>query len=234
MAVITISRMFGSGGDEIAFRAADALGYRFFNKQMMEQAARNVSIKAQDLIDLSEDNYRIQNFIGRLLTGTAAEPAMEWGSDLNAAERCPEEEKALALVHKVIWSAYQMGGMVIVGRGGQMILRDQPDVLHVRIEAPLEQRVARISQRIQDIMHTVESDAVYKARMQAIEIIQERDESSAAYIRRFYGRDWSDPTLYHAVLNMGKITTQQAVQAIIDMVQNKELEPSRRKTYIYA
>jgi hypothetical protein len=40
MAVITISRQFGSGGDEIAHCVASALGYDLINKEQIVEAAR--------------------------------------------------------------------------------------------------------------------------------------------------------------------------------------------------
>ena len=42
MAVITISRQYGSGGDEIAARVCDILGYTYFYKNLMVKVATEV------------------------------------------------------------------------------------------------------------------------------------------------------------------------------------------------
>jgi cytidylate kinase len=39
MAVITISRQIGSGGEEIAQQVCEALRYRYFDKQLLIEAA---------------------------------------------------------------------------------------------------------------------------------------------------------------------------------------------------
>ena len=57
MAVITISRQYGSGGDEIADRVGETLGYPHFDKSMITKAAsetRNTGT-ANRMGDLSKD-----------------------------------------------------------------------------------------------------------------------------------------------------------------------------------
>jgi cytidylate kinase len=89
-----------------------------------------------------------------------------------------------------------------VGRGGQVVLADKPGVLHVRIVAPLEERVARLQAREQ------------LTPPQARHWIAERDSASAEYLRVFFHTDVEDPTLYHLVLNTGKFSIERCVAYI--------------------
>ena len=50
--------------------------------------------------------------------------------------------------------------------------------------------------------------------------------SSADYIKRYFNTDWSDPQLYHLVLNLGKLTVEQAVQIILAAVHSLETQPA--------
>jgi CMP/dCMP kinase len=52
-------------------------------------------------------------------------------------------------VRGVIESAASIGNVVIIGRAAQFVLANRPDVLHVRIIAPLEQRIAYVAHREQ-------------------------------------------------------------------------------------
>jgi cytidylate kinase len=134
---------------------------------------------------------------------------------LTAEDQLYNEASALALVQKAIKEAYQYGNMLIIGRGGQMILRDYLGVLHIRIEAPLEYRIQRVNSRLKE-----EQQAYYpqiEIRRAAQDLIAERDADSASYIRRFYAADWDNPFLYHAVLNTAKLSTDQAARIIVDM-----------------
>jgi len=220
VAVITISKEFGSGGNEIAYRGSEALGYRFFDKRMIIEAAKGANLRERDLVDLSEDNYRIRSFLGRLLSGTVFETSgedLEEGEPVNhqqqmARSRC--EEKALGLVQRAIKRAYEIGDTVIVGRGGQVVLRGKPNALHVRIAAPLEPRVQRVMNQLRALSHSMEPDAEFRQRAQAYELIQERDSASAAYLSCYYNCDWSDPGLYHMIINTAEVSILQAVEMI--------------------
>ena len=59
MAVVTISRQFGSGGDEIADRVCKLLGYHYFDKALMRRIATEASLSPTEIVDFSEDNYKI-------------------------------------------------------------------------------------------------------------------------------------------------------------------------------
>ena len=67
MAVITISREVGSGGDQIARRLCELLGYRYFDKTLMAQVAKEQGVSDTEVVDFSEDSYRVRGFIDALL-----------------------------------------------------------------------------------------------------------------------------------------------------------------------
>ncbi len=224
MATITISRQFGSGGDEIARMVADMLNYRMFDKWMILNAAKESGLSDQEIIDFSEDNYRVRGFLERLFARTApisiTYGVIEEPYSVHLLEQELSEETALRLVQKAVQSAHAQGNVVIVGRGGQVILQNEPNTLHVRIEAPLEDRILRVKQQIREQNHRGFADI--QPRRQAQNLIEERDAASADYIKRFYEANWADPMLYHMVLNTGKLSLEQAAHLIVQAV--KELE----------
>ncbi len=208
MAVITISRRFGSGGDEIARRVCELLGYRYFDKELMAQVAADLGLAADEIWDLSEDTHEIRGFLDRLLrtprkiTHIEAIPEDRPGSVIEIVARL-DEAQSMALVQSAIQAAYRAGNVVIVGRGGQALLKNQPDVLHVRVEAPLEARVERLCQRANYSLGGASEAAV------------KRDRTSADYLKRFYQIDWADPLLYDLVINTGRLGLEAAAQLIV-------------------
>ncbi|MCE1255482.1 MAG: cytidylate kinase-like family protein, partial [Anaerolineae bacterium] len=66
MTVITVSRQFGSGGDEIVNNVCQKTGYHQFGKFQISQAAFEAGLSSPESIDYSEDNYKVKNFIERL------------------------------------------------------------------------------------------------------------------------------------------------------------------------
>lgn len=223
MTVITISRQFGSGGDDIALNLCKELGYQFFDKNMVLEAAKTSGLSSQEIVDYSEDNYKVRSFLDRLFGNTPILPyAGIWPDDLAVMYGLEElklsENDSLHLVQQAIQMAYQVGNMVIVGRGGQILLKDHPGVLHLRIIAPLQDRIQRVQKKLEEV----------KSPGRAADIIQQRDLASAEYIKRFYHQDLADPLLYHLVINMGKLSIDQVVQRILDLVLS--FEPNKEQT----
>ena len=222
MAIITISRQYASGGDEVADRVGEALGYPHFDKRMITQAAAEAGISESEVFDYSEDSHKVRSFMDRLFNRSvmmAAGYMLESGGfSVYDLDMPLGEDVMLSLVQKAIRSAYQIGNMVIVGRGSQVILQGKPKAVHIRIEAPMEYRIQCLKEKIKQSRQLFQADL--EARRDAQDIILDRDAASADYIKRHYNRDWNDALLYHLVLNMGRISTERATQVIVDLVKD--------------
>ncbi len=212
MAVITISRQFGSGGDEIAEQVGQILQYRIFDKELIARATLESGISDQEVMDYSEANYKVKGFFDRLFgLSRSVGDVRVWKEDtqgVRTTEAVPlTEENALALVQKAIKAACEEGDIIVVGLGGQALLQGCPNVLHVRIEAPLEDRLQRVR-------------AQFKLkRRPASEMVEARDEASSEYVRTFYKVNWSDPHLYHLVINTGKLGLEASARLIAEAVR---------------
>jgi cytidylate kinase len=212
MAVITISREVGSGGEEIARRICDTLKYRYFDKQLMIDAAAGVGLAKDHVVDYSEDRYQVQNVLARLFRSgprpiktIPVEQTDEAGNVTMTAETI-NEAQYVGLIKNAILAAYEAGDMVIMGRGGQALLQDKANVLHVRVIAPARTRIARLQQD-----GTISAD-------EAQQKIIRKDRATSEYLARFFGIRWDDPSLYHLVVNTGKLGIEGAVQVIVDAV----------------
>lgn len=233
MAVITISRQYGSGGDEIATRLCEVLRYRYFDKRLMTQVATEAGLSPSEVTDFSEDNYKVHSFLERLFGRHSLHTFIQSGSlpggietrnnlfvpgmglfpnEVPARPRFveveePDEMTNLTFIQAVIRAAYKHGNMVIVGRGGQALLRDKADVLHIRLVASLDARVQRL--------HTQENYSLGGAQ----DYVVKRDRASAEYLRRFYDLDWADPVLYDLVINTTRLDLEAATQLVIKALE---------------
>jgi cytidylate kinase len=219
MAVITISRQYGCNGDEIASRACAELGYRTFDKRLMAQVASEMGLSEGEIIDFSEANYRVRGFLERLFGRRGARTVAEtgtWTQDTSGTRAVQveqlDEEWCVRMVRTTIQAAYEQGNVVIVGRGGQAILQDKPGVLHVRLHAPLDARITRVR------YHETTGMAPEFQQRAAQEIVRERDRATAEYLRRFHDIDWTDPHLYHLVLDTTKWGVESAARLIVQAV----------------
>ncbi len=102
-----------------------------------------------------------------------------------------------------------------MGRGGQVLLRDYPTALHIQIVAPR-------SYRLQVIMERYGLD-----RRAAQHRLRASDRARFDYLRRYHDADWLDPTLYHLVLNTGRLAVETAADLIVAAERAQEAETER-------
>ena len=189
MAVITISRQMGSNGCQIAEEVARCLDYRVVWREVINEAALRAGVPEVALATIDELD----------LLGLRP-PAKARRAYHDAVEEIMKEMAAA-------------GDVVIVGRAGQVILRDWGDVLHVRLFAPLELRVERIA-----IQHNLSLEA---ARMQ----VEASDAARARYLKRYYHVKWEDAELYGLILNTAYWSTSAAAKVICEAVAQREKAP---------
>lgn len=202
MPTITISRQFGSHGDTVAQLLCDRLDYRYFDKNLMMGLAVQAGLSMQTVIDLSEEQHRARTLVERLFSSFTA-PMGDPGTWAAASNADAQQQLTMAKINHLIRAAYAESNVVIIGRGGQVILQDMPDVLHVRLIAPLELRIQRHQER--------SGLTPAAAREQVIK----RDQSSADYVMHYFKIDSADPSLYDLILNTAKVTPAVAADMII-------------------
>lgn len=191
MAAITISRELGSLGSQIAQHVADHLGYRAVWRKIINEAARRSGAPEVALAEIDE--------LGLL----GVRPSY----------------KASCIYHQAVGQILEElaneGDVVIVGRAGQVILHGRPDVLHVRVTAPLELRIERI----------VAADGISREAARAR--VEDSDRNRSRHLRRHYHVDWSDPTLYDLVLNTERLTVPAATALIAEALSHIPQPPPR-------
>jgi peroxiredoxin len=198
--VITFSRQTGSGGDEIAQHVSQMLGWSYVDKALVVDVGRSLGYHEEDIVDFHEDTYRVQSFVDKLML--RRKPAKVTVADDSHVIKTLDEEKCLCTIQTVINNLAGRGNTVIVGRGGQAILRHKVGVLNVRVIAPQAVRVQRIMKSM-----GVNQEA-------ALKIIAENDRAGSEYLRRFYDIDWDDPANYDVVINTAKLDLSTAALMI--------------------
>ena len=201
MAVISISRQVGAGGHEVAELVSKKLGYRFFDRELMRRLGIEGGITKGEVVDLTAERHHTGGASGERMFGVMQANPLAYGA--YEASGTGAEDRSAEMVSKIMLFAYEHGNIVVEGRGSQGVLRDKPGVLHVRFVAPVEQRIEYLKKR--DNIGTDE------ARKRA----KEADAAQVDYIRRYFGADINDPTLYHLIINTGKITQAVVAELII-------------------
>ena len=195
MAVITISRESGSGGKEIANLLSEKLNYKILTKDVMIELAAQLEASSQ-----AQELPVESSVLDELIDGIA--PARQ---QVKKQATAFDFEKPLTIrqVRDLVLAAYQHDNMIIIGRGSQVILANKPDVLHVRVIAPVEKRTAvRVAR---------EGLSLKEAQKK----LMDADKAHVDFVKNFFDVDNRDPLLYDLVINTGKISIEAGAELIL-------------------
>jgi cytidylate kinase len=230
MSLVTIGGVTGSGGRQLGQLVAERLRADYVDRLILTSAAKQVGATVEALHQREQRpptaGERISRLIQRVLersamSGAGGDPYFGPGAVAfltQEYEDLPqptitkghelEDEKYIAGLREVFKNVAASGNVVMVGRGGTIILKDMPGTLRIGVVAHMEDRIARIMER----------ERVDKA--EAKKIIAHRDRARAYYFKRFFGVDNSEDThLYHMSINTSEVSSEYATEMVVAAAQ---------------
>jgi len=221
MTIVTISRQLGSGGNEIAADVAEALGLRFIDREIINRAAHEVGVPkialremeyegqrtlVEQVLDILRQMPPIPNPPDTAQREAATPLSAHFGGIFSPTLRpmSTAMDDYVRMVGMVIHDLAREGGVIIVGRGSQVLLKDHPAALHVQIIAPFWHRVKTL----------IEREGL--ERRVALSRVRASDRARADYLRRYHSVNWLDPELYDLVINTAKVPLEVAVGLIVE------------------
>src|SRR5687767_2372903 len=144
MPIVTVSRMYGSGGSEVAARIASALGWSLLDNALVDEVAQRLGVTREEV---SAREERVPSLAERL-ADTMALGTGEFMTPVPDVALPPSEERIVEVTRRVVEEAAAHGPVVVVGRGAQALLAARADALHVLCVAPRPALVARVMQRM--------------------------------------------------------------------------------------
>lgn len=204
MAVITISRQFGSGGKTVGRQVADALGYTFADEDIVQKIAELAKVSPGWVESVEKE---AGGRLSRLVSKMVSKPLVE--RILKDERGYIDEEIYIDYLVVLISQMADEGNVVILGRGSQYILNDLPDSYHILLINNFENRVKFMMER-------------YKlSEPKATQVVKSEDKRRINLYRKIGKQDYDQPELYHLVINMARVELDEAVQMITNMVKKE-------------
>ena len=203
MATITISRQFGAGGWTLAENLQARLGYGCINEDMIKEAASHLNVSEGQISYFEKDGAsKLMRFIDKMVNSNFID------RHLSDSYGYVNEKRYVDVIRKIITEIYEKGNMIIVGRGGQFILKDSKDAFHILLVSPLASRIEFMMER-------------YKVSMsEAEKSIRQRDQIRDRFLGFFTETgDADNPIHYDMVLNMDRLTLESATSLIVNLIQ---------------
>lgn len=196
--IITIGRQHGSNGHLIARGLAEELGYRCFDKEIVDHAAETSNFNKAILA--SYDEKRISPYI-------ASSPHY-----MGMGEGFRLSTQIAAAQFDAIRSLAAEGNCIFVGRCADYVLRQREDLLRVFIMAPLDFRIRTMMER----RNLTEE--------QAKKLVKEVDKDRSSYYRYYTDQGWGEIDNLDLCINSARTGVEGAVKAICGVVRAMEKE----------
>lgn len=205
MPVITIARQFGAGGKTLGTMVAEKLGYTLIDEQIVEMVALEADVSPEWVDSIAQEAgsegivKRLIKKVGPFRTGYVESAVEERPGYING-------DLYISLLHKILPVLAEQDNVVIIGRGGQFILADHPDIYHILM-------IANIENRIKFMMEHYNID-----RKNAQLVIEKQNKRRINLYLNFGRTDYEQPEHYHMVLNMNFMRLDDAVQLVCQLV----------------
>ena len=203
--IITVSRQFGSGGRIIAKDVADKLGWKFYDREIIEKIAEKSGLAKEFIEERGEYASAGQNLV---YSAPAGFGGFSTGQSVF--------DKLYVMQYNIIREIAEEGPCVIVGRCADYVLRDRTDCFHVFIYADMDFRIAR-------------AGSIYKVDAPNIErYLLDRDKKRKLYYKYNTDRVWGDVKNYDLCLKSSAIGLDTCAAMICDAAQHKTVGPVRK------
>jgi cytidylate kinase len=199
--VITISRLTGCDGREVAAALAALLNlrqntnkWRWIDKDIIYHAAH----------ELRTDTNRIETYYQGLTLNDMSEMIMAFSGSFVS------DSSVKKAIREVVLSIAREGHAVIIGRGGVAITRDMTNALHIRLVAPLYWRVENVMKK--------KGMIIEKAEEYVIETDEKRNKMILSFLDK---KPQAIDYLFDSTLNRSSFSIDQLSALILDMYESK-------------
>lgn len=201
--IVTIGRQYGSAGHEIGRKLAKDLNVPFYDKELLERAAKESGL-CREIFE-NHDEKHTNSFLFSLVMDTYS-----YGYPSGTMAEMPLNQRVFLAQFDAIRQIAKEGPCVIIGRCADYALENMSNCLSVFIRADLQLRIRRIA-RLYDL-----TDA--KAKEQ----IQKTDKSRSSYYNYYTSKKWGDLNSYHLSVDSGVLGIDGTVDLLKYAVERKE------------
>ncbi len=203
--IITIGRQYGSGGHDIGKQLAEELNIPFYDKALLERAAKDSGL-CQEIFE-NHDEKPTNSFLYSLVMDTYS-----LGYNSSSFTEMPLNHKIFLAQFDAIKNIAKEGPCVIVGRCADYALADFPNVVNVFLHADLQSRIVRIARR-HDLTDAKAKDLIIKT-----------DKRRASYYNYYTSKKWGEAAGYDLSLNTATLGIDGTIHMIREFVAYKERE----------
>jgi cytidylate kinase len=195
--IITVEREYGCGAADISRALSEHLGWKLWDQSLTAEIAKLANVDPSAVMRCDERCDSTFHRLAKVFWRGSHERSMP----LHGVEDF-DADTMVDLVQQVVTKVADQGNSIIVGRGAPYVLRNRPDVFHVFLYAPREEKLLRIQQQ-------------GKSRKEAEVLVDTVDRDRITFIAHYFNADWPTRALYDLMIN-----TSMGNEHVISLILN--------------
>ena len=194
MQIITISRQTASGGEKIAEKLSNRLGLKLIDRNyVLEKWLPEIADEHQ--LHMLKQSSKFYTKI--------ANPKAKKEKQISFADYIAQKLKKTA----------ENNNLLILGLGSQIIFKNNPYALHIKIVASEKYRIKKLK------------DNFGLHQKEAARELELADRKHRRYVWRIHEQDWEETTLYHLTLNRDGLNLEESLAVLMNLVDLKKNNP---------
>lgn len=199
---ITISRQTGCGAHTIAEKVAECL-------QAQEQGSQPWAVFDRNLVEKVLSDHHLPLRLSKFMPEDRVSEMADIMDELFGLH--PPSWILARKTSETILHLAQLGRVILIGRGANIVTSRLSHVLHVRLVGSLPYRAQRLQQFNQ------------LAPKEALRFAVNEDAARERYVRHLFGKDVNDPLLYHLVIQTDWVSVDECAQLITQAMSPRSL-----------
>ena len=233
MPIITLNGLCGGGSQEIGALLARSMGLDYIDRMIMKVTAEKIGTDIEILERKEQAPNSFLTKLGSILakafersaaSGIGGDPYVGPGFEALVGKEYPDIHSEVTsqdeIEDTIFWNvtrevietiAAEQSNLVIIGRGGNMILRNTPGSFHIGVSAPIENRIKVVMEREQ------------LNEEQAEKYIRQVDTARVHYFKKHFGTTHPNPHDYHVIINTGMMSMRDATTMIESYIRSNSV-----------
>ena len=196
--IISVGRQLGSGGRTIAKMLADEFGCKFYDREVLNLAAKESGFSEE----FFEKNDERKGFLDQIF-----HMHVPFISDSSFYDNGLSQENLFRLQSDAIRKAATESPCVFVGRCADYVLREHRNMVTVFVTADIDERIKNVCHRL-----NCSPDEARK-------LIESREDTRSSYYNYYTGKRWGDSSSYALCINSSVLGLEGTKEFIADFVR---------------
>lgn len=196
--IISVGRQLGSGGRTIAKMLADEFGCKFYDREVLNLAAKESGFSEE----FFEKNDERKGFLDQIF-----HMHVPFISDSSFYDNGLSQENLFRLQSDAIRKAATESPCVFVGRCADYVLREHRNMVTFFVTADIDERIKNVCHRL-----NCSPDEARK-------LIESREDTRSSYYNYYTGKRWGDSSSYDLCINSSVLGLEGTKEFIADFVR---------------